>query len=200
MISLHHPTSATNKQKWPYSQRRGDCIRRELGAGLLLLGVLTIDGCGSSLTALNRLAAADSIHEQAPTIAHLQIEIAAPPSKVWALLIDAPSWPKWQKSIQSVTAAGPLGNGTRFTWRTAGTNVHSQVQLFEAERRLSWTGTAMTAKAVHVWELKPEPGDRTMVTIKESMDGPLMAKFYSSQELYKADNEWLVALKRAAEQ
>jgi uncharacterized protein YndB with AHSA1/START domain len=161
--------------------------------------MLTIDGCGSSLTALNRLAAADSIHEQAPTIAHLEIEIAAPPSRVWELLIDAPSWPRWQRSIESVTAAGALENGMRFSWRTGGTRVQSQVQLFEAERRLSWTGTAMTAKAVHVWELKPESGDRTLVTMKESMDGPLMAKFYSSQELYKADHEWLAALKRAAE-
>lgn len=87
-----------------------------------------------------------------------------------------------------------------FSWRTGGTNIHSQEQLFEAERHLSWTGTAMTAKAVHVWELKPEPGDQTLLTMKESMDGPLMAKLYSSQELGEAGNEWLLALKRAAEQ
>ena len=36
--------------------------------------------------------------------------------------------------------------------------------------------------------------------MKESMDGPLMAKLYSSQELGNAGNEWLRALKRAAEQ
>ena len=58
----------------------------------------------------------------------------------------------------------------------------------------------MTAKAVHVWELQPEPGDRTLLKMKESMDGPLMAKLYSSQDLYEADHEWLVALKRAAEE
>jgi uncharacterized protein YndB with AHSA1/START domain len=175
-------------------------MRKTLGTALLLLGVLTLDGCGDSLAALNRLAAVGSIHEDAPVTTHLQIQIAAPPAKVWALLIDVPSWPKWQKPIESVTASGPIGNGTRFSWQTGGTNIHSQVQLFEPVRRLSWTGTALTAKAVHVWELKPEPGDRTLLTMKESMDGPLMAKFYSSQELGEAGNEWLLALKRAAEQ
>jgi hypothetical protein len=36
--------------------------------------------------------------------------------------------------------------------------------------------------------------------MKESMDGPLMAKLYSSQELSEVGNERLLALKRAAEQ
>jgi hypothetical protein len=35
--------------------------------------------------------------------------------------------------------------------------------------------------------------------MKESMDGPLIPKLYSSQELGEAGNEWLLALKRDAE-
>ncbi len=119
---------------------------------------------------------------------------------MWALLIDAPSWPKWQKQIESVAAGGPLGSGVRFSWRTGSTNIRSQVQLFEPERRLGWTGTAWTTTAVHVWELKPESGNQTLLTMKESMDGPWMAQIYSSQKLTEADTEWLAALKRAAEQ
>jgi hypothetical protein len=49
-----------------------------------------------------------------------------------------------------------------------------------------------------VWELKPESGNQTLLTMKESIDGPLMAEIYSSEKLTEADNEWLVALKRAA--
>jgi uncharacterized protein YndB with AHSA1/START domain len=166
---------------------------------LLLLSTLAVGACGDSLDALNRLAADGSIHEQAPVTTHLQIQIAAPPAKVWALLVDAPSWPKWQREIESVTATGPIGKGTRFSWRTGGTNIHSQVQLFEPEHRLSWTGTALTAKAVHVWELKAEPGNQTLVTMKESMDGPWMARIYPQKSLVEADSGWLTALKRAAE-
>ena len=74
------------------------------------------------------------------------------------------------------------------------------MQLFEPERRLSWAGTALTAKAVHVWELKPESGNQILLTMKESMDGPWMAKIYPSQKLAEADTEWLAGLKRAAEE
>jgi uncharacterized protein YndB with AHSA1/START domain len=175
-------------------------MRRTLGAVLLLTAIVVIDGCGDSLATLNRLAAAGSIHDDAPVTTHLQIQIAAPPAKVWALLIDAPSWPKWQKNIETVTATGPLTNGMTFSWRTGGASISSQVQLFEPERRLSWTGIAMTAKAAHVWELKPAPGNQTLLVMKESMDGPLMAQLYSSQKLTEAANEWLAALKRTAEQ
>ena len=187
------------KQNSPPRWWNDDSMNKAGGAALLLLALLTVNGCGESLAALNRLAEIGSIHEEAPVTTHLQIQIAAPTAKVWALLIDAPSWPKWQKPIERVTAPGPLGDGVTFFWRTGGTNIRSQVQLFEPEHRLSWTGTAMTAKAVHVWELKPEPGNRTLLTMKESMDGPLMAKIYSSKELGEAGNEWLLALKRAAE-
>ena len=82
------------------------------------------------------------------------------------------------------------------SWALAG----SQVQLFQPERRLSWTGTALTAKAIHVWELQPQSGNQTLLIMKESMDGPLMAKLYPSQKLAEAGNQWLVALKRTAEE
>jgi uncharacterized protein YndB with AHSA1/START domain len=168
-------------------------------ATLLLSCALVFAGCGDSLTQLNQLAAAGAIHETAPVTAHVQILIAAPPAKVWGLLVDAPSWPKWQTSLESVTAPGPLASGIRFTWKTGGTTIHSQVQLFDPERRLSWTGTAMTAKAVHVWELTPQGNAQTLVTVKESMDGPLMAKMFPSEKLAETDNAWLAALKLAAE-
>jgi hypothetical protein len=119
---------------------------------------------------------------------------------VWAVLADVSSWPKWQTQIESVATAGPIGKGTRFTWKTGGTTIESQVQLFEPKRRLSWTGTALTAKAIHVWELKPESGGQTLLTMKESMDGPLMAKLYPSAKLTEADRAWLAALKQTAEE
>ncbi len=174
-------------------------MRKALVTAVLLLGILAVGGCGDSLTTLNRLAAAGSIHDGAPVTAHVQSEIAAPPARLWALLINATAWPGWNKQIESVTAPGPLRKGARFSWKTGGTAISSEVQLCERERRLAWTGTAMTAKAIHVWELKPESAGRTLVIVKESMDGPLMAQLFSSQQLARTDAEWLAALKHAAE-
>jgi uncharacterized protein YndB with AHSA1/START domain len=172
---------------------------RTVGGVLVLVVGLAAVGCGDSLATLNGLAASGAIHEDAPVTAHVQIEIAAPPAKVWSLLVDAPTWPRWESQIESVSATGPLAEGTSFVWSNGGTTIHSQVQLFEPERRLGWTGTAMTAKAAHVWELKPVGDGQTLVTMKESMDGPLMARLYSSQKLADAGSQWLAALKRAAE-
>jgi hypothetical protein len=93
----------------------------------------------------------------------------------------------------------PLTLGTRFTWGAGSSEVHSTVQLFESEHRLGWTGTAYTAKAVHQLELSSMPGGRTRVTIRESMDGPLMAMLFSSQKLTGAGRSWLGSLKAAAE-
>lgn len=148
---------------------------------------------------LRNLAAAGSIHEDAPVVVHLRIEIGAPPARVWAILIGTLAWPTWNKQIESVTTLCPLVGGARFTWKTGGTTIHSQVQLFEPQRRLAWTGTALTVQAIHVWELTPESGGHTLIAVKESMDGPWMSAIYPSQKLAAADNEWLAALKREAE-
>ena len=174
-------------------------VQKALRLTMLTLGVIAIAACGDSLSRLDGLAAAGAIHEDAPVTTHLQIRIAASPAKVWALLIDASEWPKWNREIESVSATGVLGFGSRFSWKTGGATIHSQVQLFDPEHRLAWTGTALTAKAIHVWELTLEPGNQTLVSMKESMDGPLMAAIYPSQKLAASDTEWLTVLKRAAE-
>ncbi len=157
-------------------------------------------GCGPSLATLNQTASTGAINERAPVVAHAQIEIAVSPAKVWALLVNAPAWPQWNEAISQASATQPLGPGTRFTWSQGTSTIHSQVQLFEPERRLVWTGTAFTAKAIHAWELTQLPGGHTRVAISESMDGPLMAQLFSSQKLAESSNAWLAALKQAAEQ
>ena len=174
-------------------------VARSIVPQALLLCVLVLSGCGESVATLNKLAASGSIHKGAPVIAHVQTYIAASPERVWELLIDAPSWSTWASQIESVNSSGPLTNGSSFTWNSGGTTIHSQVQVFEPERRLSWTGRALTATAVRVWELSPGPSGGTTVTVNESMDGPLMSLFYSAAKLAEAERAWLSALKQAAE-
>ncbi len=155
--------------------------------------------CGESVDALNRLARAGRIHESAPVRAEVQMHIAASPGRVWALLIDAPSWPKWNDQIDNVAAPGQLASGTRFAWTTGGTTIRSQVQLFDREHRIGWTGTAFTAKAIHIWELGAAGGGGTLVTVKESMDGPFMEHLFPSRKLVQTDTDWLLSLKHVAE-
>ena len=165
----------------------------------VFLAALLVQGCGPRLSLLDELAQSGKINERAPVTAHLEIEINAPPAKVWSLLVDAPSWPKWEKQINAVTSDGPLAGGKKFMWKSGDTEIQSQVQLFEPETWLAWTGSAMSAKAIHVWQLQEVAGDRTRVLMKESMDGPLMSRLLPQDKLSAAGMEWLVALKRAAE-
>ena len=156
-------------------------------------------GCGPSMQTLDTLASSGRIDPVAPVHAEVHIDIAASPAKVWALLVNAPAWPKWDNDITRISMSQLLAPGQHFTWSAGSSTVHSQVQLFRPQQRLSWTGTAYTAKAIHVWTLTPEPNGSTRVSIDESMDGPLMAALFSSQKLAEADSAWLAALKKAAE-
>lgn len=174
-------------------------IRPTHRAALLLVTMLVMSGCGKSLSKLNQLSASGAIHEDAPVKAHVSIEVEAPVNRVWTILTDAPSWPSWASQIDSVDSSGPLTEGKTFIWKSGGMTIRSQVQLFAPDRRLSWTGTAMSAKAIHVWNLTPKPNGATEVTVDESLDGLMMSALYSSEKLVEADKEWLLSLKQAAE-
>jgi len=165
------------------------------------VALLTSAGCGPRLSTLDKLAQEGKINERSPDVAHLEIEIDAPPAKVWSLLTNASQWPQWDKQIASVTTPGPFSEaGTKFMWKSGDTEINSETQLVEPQSRLAWTGTAMSAKAIHVWQLQPIPGDRTLVTMKESMDGPLISRLFPPDRLKEAGQQWLIALKAAAEQ
>ena len=107
---------------------------------------------------------------------------------------------KCRKLIEKVTTAGSLETGMRFSWRMEWHKHSLTGAAIRARAPSELAGTAITAKAVHVWELKPESGNQTLLAMKESMDRPLMAKLYPPRELAEVGNECLLALKRAAEQ
>ena len=158
-----------------------------------------LTGCGKPLASLDELAAQGKIDTKAPVKADIKMIISAPPAVVWAILLDAPHWTTWNTQIESISARQPLYQGMVFTWKTGGTRISSHVQLAAVPRRLTWTGTAFTAKAIHVWDLDPAPGGQTVVRVQESMDGPFIARFVTSKELADTDRLWLAALKNAAE-
>ena len=127
-----------------------------------------------------------------------EIIINASPERVWKLLAEVKRWPEWQPDVTATSIQGPVQPGTDFTWRS-GVLIHSHVVLVQPFQELVWTGVAYRAKAIHVWELEQLPGGRTLVKTRESMDGPLLTVFFSSQKLKANHKHWLMALKTAAE-
>ncbi len=81
---------------------------------------------------LDQLARRGSIQENAPVKASLEITINASPEKVWGLLTDVKSWPKWQRDITKAEIFGPLQSGTNFSW-TSGANIRSRIALVDGK-------------------------------------------------------------------
>jgi uncharacterized protein YndB with AHSA1/START domain len=119
------------------------------------------------------------IKADAPAVVRVEAEVLAPPETVFAVIAEVASWPRWNPDVRSASMEGPVSKGTRFRWKAGPSTITSTLEDVEPPRRISWTGTTMGIRAVHVYELTPR-GDRTLVVTKESWDGLLVRLFRTS--------------------
>ena len=187
-----------------HPQPTSTVARERLGlvAAKLLIFAFVMTGltaCSASKFDRETLAAHGMIDEHAPVKATVQIAIQAPPEKIWGLLTNIKEWAAWQPEISNVEIQAAAGVTVPFTWSTGGTTIHSTIRLFDPYRTVGWTGRAFHIHAIHIWTLSPLPDGRVLVETRESMDGWLVDRFYSSRELRESDKKWLEHLKTAAE-
>ena len=60
-----------------------------------------------------------------------EIDITAPPERVWAWLIRAPLWPSWyvnSANVRLLDGISDLALGAVFRWKTFGVSIESVVQ------------------------------------------------------------------------
>jgi len=161
--------------------------------------VTGLTACGASTFDRDNLAAQGMINERAPVKTRVQIIIQAPAARIWGLLTNIKGWATWQPDISEVAIQAAPAVTVPFTWSTGGMRIHSTIRLFDPDRAVGWTGRAFHIHAIHVWALSPLPDGRVLVETRESMDGWLVDRFYSSRELQDSDRKWLERLKKAAE-
>ena len=140
------------------------------------------------------------IDPKAPVKASAELEVAAPPDVVWALLSDFARWPEWNPAVSDVQVDGPLTPGTVFRWKTGAATITSTLQHVAAPTYLVWTGRTKGISAVHVYRLTPS-GAGTLVATEESWSG-LLPRLFSGglrRNLTVALGNGLQVLKRAAE-
>jgi hypothetical protein len=176
--------------------RQGEVAAKLLVCALFMTGLAA---CSASKTDRDNLAAQGMIDEGAPVKATVQIVIRAPLEKIWGLLTNIKDWATWQPDISDVAIQAPPGLTVPFTWSTGGMTIHSTIRLFAPGRTVGWTGRAFHIHAIHIWTLSPLPDGRVLLETRESMDGWLVDRFYSSRELQENDKKWLEDLKKAAE-
>jgi uncharacterized protein YndB with AHSA1/START domain len=146
-----------------------------------------------------------SAHRVAPdfvSVASSQahIEIAAPPERVWELLVTIDRWPTWNPLVQKAVLRGPLQPGSVFRWTSKGFSVTSTLQEVTPHRRLAWTGKAFGTRAVHTWDLEVTR-DGTLLKTEESFSGwlPRLMPKAMQRTLDQALPAWLQVIKHEAE-
>ena len=103
-----------------------------------------------------------------------ELTMAAPAEAVWKGLIRAADWSSYYANASKVAIEGggpDLAAGVRFTWKTFGVDLKSQVQEFEPNTRIAWLATAPLLEAYHAWLIEPLPGGGCRVITEETQHG-----------------------------
>jgi uncharacterized protein YndB with AHSA1/START domain len=132
--------------------------------------------------------------------AQAQIEIAAPPERVWELLSNIERWPTWNSLVQKAVLSGPLHPGSVFKWKSKGFAVTSTLREVTQKRRIAWTGKAFGTRAVHTWEVEGS-NQGTILKTAESFAGwlPKLMPRVMQRTLDETLPAWLQAIKAEAE-
>ncbi len=96
----------------------------------------------------------------APVHVRNELDMAAPPEKIWAELIRATAWPTWYpnaRNVKLLSGGDALATGVRFRWTTFGATIVSEVAEFIPPSRIAWTGKAAGIDVYHAWLLTPSP-------------------------------------------
>jgi uncharacterized protein YndB with AHSA1/START domain len=99
-----------------------------------------------------------------------EIEIAAPPERVWKVLAAIDRWPSWNPDVKSMSITGEVRPGSVFRWKAGPSTITSTIRLFEPPRLISWTGKTFGMRANHLYCLEAGDG-RTIVRTEESFYG-----------------------------
>lgn len=176
--------------------------------------------CGCSTLEANRMACDQMIAKTGPSaeihwpvkyrpenaifFAHNEIDVMAPPEVVWAILIEAESWPHWYEGAENVQILNPrngsLQSNSVFTWRSMDLNLTSAVKEYQAPCRLSWESNKLIIGAYHAWLIVPTDFGCTVIT-EESQTGVLarLEKRFIPDKLPDLHAVWLREIKTRAE-
>jgi uncharacterized protein YndB with AHSA1/START domain len=128
--------------------------------------------------------------------------IAASPDEVWAVLVDAASWPHWDSGVDAVD--GTLAEGQKITIRSAaapGRAFPVKVTGFEPFRRLVFSGGMPLGlfRGTRTYTLTPD-GAGTVFRMREEYTGPMVGLIWKSMpDLQPSFDRFATGLKKRIE-
>jgi uncharacterized protein YndB with AHSA1/START domain len=129
------------------------------------------------------------------------IDVAAPPSRLWALLTDAADFPRWNTTVTSIE--GRIAEGERIAVRVPISERVFKLSVRDVvpDQRMTWSdGTAPMFKGVRTYTLTPKPNGTTEFRMVEEFKG-LMLPMIAGQlpDFGPVFEQYARDLKRAAE-
>jgi hypothetical protein len=139
-------------------------------------------------------------------VLHSEIEIDAPPERVWRVLTDFDAYPEWNPFIRSIEGDPEVGSRLRVRIEPPGSRgmtFKPTVQAAEPARELRWLGRLFVPGLMdgeHRLALEPLDGGRSRFIQSERFSGVLVGllgrMLAATEQGFKQMNE---ALKRRAE-
>lgn len=111
---------------------------------------------------------------------HTEIDIAAPPERVWDVLTDFGAYPEWNPFIRSIDGEPRVGSRLKLRIQPPGARAMTfrpTVRAAEPARELRWLGRLVLPRLVdgeHRLALEPLEGGRTRFIQSERFSGLLV--------------------------
>jgi hypothetical protein len=106
----------------------------------------------------------------------VQCTIKAGADRVWALITDAPGFPRWNSTVTSLEGPIVLGGVLRLQVPSAPGRVFKpKVTTFEQGKKMVWSdGLAPMFKGVRTYSLAPAPNGSTVFSMHEEFSGLML--------------------------
>jgi hypothetical protein len=129
--------------------------------------------------------------------------IDAPPEAIWAVLVDAPSYPAWDSGVQRVDGTIAAGEKIKVVSEAnPGRAFPVTVSELVPGERMTWTGGMPLGlfRGVRTFRLEPQAGGATRFTMREEYTGPLLPLIWRSMpDLGPSFRQFADGLKARAE-
>jgi hypothetical protein len=112
-----------------------------------------------------------------PKIHTAEIDIAAPPAAVWAVLVDTPNWPRFDPFCDRIEGVAALGQTIKaFTKLAPGRAFPVKVLTFDAPKTMVWSGGMPFGlfTGVRTYTITPR-GSGAHFRMTEEFSGPMLA-------------------------
>ncbi len=136
--------------------------------------------------------------EASPVVIRDELEVKAPPARVWDELTSVERWARWHRGVGFAVLRGPLEPGTPLLWRVDGMRVSSILVEVEKGHRIGWTIRTLGGRGYQRWILESLPSGHTLVKLEESWNGFVVwfLRRTLRRTLERSRAEWLEGLQR----